>query len=905
MAAEREFATRRRNALHELYDLDGDRSRKGSVDAPIQDLVDLINAHPHMFTTSSCSGRISCFAEPTPETRAAGLKGGEWVYASHDKADADEVVSKVTAAAAKAGCLVFRMEPFVMHVEARGVEWSALLLGWARQAGFRESGMVPSLKGRCMVGIRCNLRLEVPLADEGNLLVGEAYIRYLVNMANAKFDANADRHARFLEVLRGMPQELEHSAARNGAAGRVKAHPHPPAVEASSAIRPRQGRGRRGRGRGGAGKHASLPPGSAPASGGAGTREQALAERQLALLSRLAAVEERVARAELPGAVLRTEPLLRCLPFRCPTARPTGGERRDARGGHRQQRRRGARASAELTPQELGRWGLSATHLPGLPGKVVVFGGFGGTAAHRRHADVLLADLVEGTLSRPPVDAGLSHPCARCYHAALPIGAHRLLVVGGRVGPSAPLGDAWLLDARSWAWSPLEGAALPPRFRHAAAVTPASKEHPTQQVVVFGGCSGEGELLGDAWLLDASAPWRWQPLQLGGTPPGPRHSAAAAATADGRVFIYGGLASRAPHGLDDLHCLARQPDGAWLSTRVALPAEGPATWPPPAFSATLTALPAPSGGCRLVMLGGCSTLNHTATYVLDTASCAWRKQPLAVHEPRSYAPVRHACCYVPAVPGLCEGSAGLLCVVGGGAVCFAFGTIQGALHCVEVAPFVGGSAGTAVTAPPGKQQRRGRKSGRKENPAVAASEPQGWVLALPKQHAKQMKDALKAARWLDQARRGGELAAGEVGLPLTAAAAEALLGGGDTGVAGRLLELSGGEVRRQAMSAAQRVQSPARRLREAMSSLLSRHGASLPANEHAALLDALPVKWERLGELVLLPAGAFQGAAWAAVPASELWPAVAEALQTRKLARQAPVASTGTRSSWCSWAVVA
>lgn len=46
----------------------------------------------------------------------------------------------------QAGCLVFRMEPFVMHVEARGVEWSALLLGWARQAGFRESGMVPSLK---------------------------------------------------------------------------------------------------------------------------------------------------------------------------------------------------------------------------------------------------------------------------------------------------------------------------------------------------------------------------------------------------------------------------------------------------------------------------------------------------------------------------------------------------------------------------------------------------------------------------------------------------------------------------------------------------------------------------------------------------------------------------------------
>lgn len=39
----------------------------------------------------SCSGRISVFGEPTEQTRAAGKKGGEWVYASHDPANADEV----------------------------------------------------------------------------------------------------------------------------------------------------------------------------------------------------------------------------------------------------------------------------------------------------------------------------------------------------------------------------------------------------------------------------------------------------------------------------------------------------------------------------------------------------------------------------------------------------------------------------------------------------------------------------------------------------------------------------------------------------------------------------------------------------------------------------------------------
>lgn len=35
-----------------------DLSRKGSVDAPVEDLVKLINAQKDLFTTSSCSGRI-------------------------------------------------------------------------------------------------------------------------------------------------------------------------------------------------------------------------------------------------------------------------------------------------------------------------------------------------------------------------------------------------------------------------------------------------------------------------------------------------------------------------------------------------------------------------------------------------------------------------------------------------------------------------------------------------------------------------------------------------------------------------------------------------------------------------------------------------------------------------------
>mmetsp|Transcript_7139 Transcript_7139/g.20156 ORF Transcript_7139/g.20156 Transcript_7139/m.20156 type:complete len:513 (+) Transcript_7139:1000-2538(+) len=215
---DREFETRRLNALHELYGSSSDRSRKGSVDAPIQELVDCINDHPHMFTTSCCSGRISCFAEPTAETRAAGRKGGEWIYASHDKADPEEIVSAISTAAPGGGCLVFRMEPFVMHAECRGVEWSAQLLGLARQAGFRESGMVPSNKGRCMVGIRCNLRLEVPVADAGEMLVSEHYLRYLTASANRKFELNSGRHKKFLDLVQRVALELMNPVKSKGRA---------------------------------------------------------------------------------------------------------------------------------------------------------------------------------------------------------------------------------------------------------------------------------------------------------------------------------------------------------------------------------------------------------------------------------------------------------------------------------------------------------------------------------------------------------------------------------------------------------------------------------------------------------------------------------------------------------------
>jgi len=60
------------------------------------------------------AGRISVFAEPSAATRAAGKKGGEWVYATHDLAHGPDVLACIQQRM-MSGLLLFAQSMLMRH----------------------------------------------------------------------------------------------------------------------------------------------------------------------------------------------------------------------------------------------------------------------------------------------------------------------------------------------------------------------------------------------------------------------------------------------------------------------------------------------------------------------------------------------------------------------------------------------------------------------------------------------------------------------------------------------------------------------------------------------------------------------------------------------------------------------
>ncbi|KAM6457009.1 tRNA wybutosine-synthesizing protein 3 homolog isoform 2-T2 [Liasis olivaceus] len=131
-----------------------------------------------------------------------------WLMVTHQLCTTKDVLTALQKAAADA---IFKFEPFVLHVQCQDLQDAQLLHTVAIEAGFRNSGITVSRKGKIMMAVRSTHCLEVPLTQKGRLMVSEEYVDFVVQVANRKMEENGKRIDRFYSSLKFALENRNHS----------------------------------------------------------------------------------------------------------------------------------------------------------------------------------------------------------------------------------------------------------------------------------------------------------------------------------------------------------------------------------------------------------------------------------------------------------------------------------------------------------------------------------------------------------------------------------------------------------------------------------------------------------------------------------------------------------------------
>jgi len=184
----------RKNAMDQLA-----RAREeGKADEGIRNLVDKINSNPDLYTTSSCSGRICLLETPKEHSKLES----RWLYKTHSEAQFDDVLNVLEKNKKEIKNTVYlQAECPILHVVAKELDSAKKILFLALQSGFKRSGIQSIQKDRIVIEICSTETLEVPIAEAGEVLVKEDYLRYLVDIANMKWRRGQEKLKRFCNLL--------------------------------------------------------------------------------------------------------------------------------------------------------------------------------------------------------------------------------------------------------------------------------------------------------------------------------------------------------------------------------------------------------------------------------------------------------------------------------------------------------------------------------------------------------------------------------------------------------------------------------------------------------------------------------------------------------------------------------
>ncbi|MBU0471692.1 MAG: hypothetical protein KKF89_02820 [Nanoarchaeota archaeon] len=172
------FDTDKQKTLKKM--LSNDKSNKGSVDKPIQNLLDKINTLDDYYTTSSCSGRIILIKIP----ESGSKKDTNFLLRTHELANADELITLIHKLK-ELETVWLRQEPVILHVAARTLKDASKLLRLVRIIGFKRCGLF-EVEKRFLMELVSTEKIDAIIAKDGEVLVSDKYIRVLVEEANKR-----------------------------------------------------------------------------------------------------------------------------------------------------------------------------------------------------------------------------------------------------------------------------------------------------------------------------------------------------------------------------------------------------------------------------------------------------------------------------------------------------------------------------------------------------------------------------------------------------------------------------------------------------------------------------------------------------------------------------------------------
>ena len=184
-----------------------DKSFKKSIDRPILDLVSDINASDCFFTTSSCSGRIMMIQESGTKRK----NGANFIFVSHDLIDVVESKDILGRIVSLEGNVFLKLEPLIIHVECRTLEYSAKLLHALKAVNqFKHTSIVSTSNSKFIVCIKAMPKLEIPIMYTGEVLVTVELLEKYLFVCNERMKENFEAISALETLIRdGLLSKLE------------------------------------------------------------------------------------------------------------------------------------------------------------------------------------------------------------------------------------------------------------------------------------------------------------------------------------------------------------------------------------------------------------------------------------------------------------------------------------------------------------------------------------------------------------------------------------------------------------------------------------------------------------------------------------------------------------------------